>query len=131
LPCSFFASAELESTSTGGAPRMLDSRSQTISIGAGLVILVPSLMLMYSLVLRGRFDTSAPAVGERPAVRPSRRPGRLVPVAGVLLAVGAPLIFLTEGVTLAIGVLALILSVATGAAASLRPELLQESERAP
>ena len=102
-----------------------------ISIGAGLVVLVPSLMLLYGLVLRGRFDTSAPEVAERPPGRPSREPGRLVPVAGVLLAVGAPLTFLTEGVTLAIGVLALVLFVATGAAALLRPELLEEGERAP
>ena len=44
---------------------------------------------------------------------------------------GAPLTFLTEGVTLAIGVVALVLFVATGAAALLRPELLQEGERTP
>jgi cytochrome d ubiquinol oxidase subunit II len=102
-----------------------------VSIGAGLVVLVPSLMLLYGLVLRGRFDTGAPAVDERPAGRPARDPGRLVPAAGVLLAVGAPLTFLTEGVTLAIGVLALVLFVATGAAALLRPELLERGEQAP
>jgi cytochrome d ubiquinol oxidase subunit II len=99
-----------------------------ISIGAGLVVLVPSLMLLYSLVLRGRFDTGAPAVEERPTGRPSREPGKLVPVAVVLLAVGAPLTFLTEGVTLAIGVLALVLFVVTGAAALLQPNLLQEGD---
>ena len=35
-----------------------------ISIAAGLVILVPSLVLLFGLVLRGRFDPAAPAVAD-------------------------------------------------------------------
>jgi cytochrome bd ubiquinol oxidase subunit II len=95
-----------------------------ISIGAGLVILVPSLMLLYGLVLRGRFDTSAPAVDEQPEPRPPGEPRRLPIVAAALLVVGAPLTFLGEGVLLAIGVLSLVLFAATGALALLRPETL-------
>jgi cytochrome bd ubiquinol oxidase subunit II len=95
-----------------------------ISIAAGLVILVPSLVLLYGLVLRGRFDEeAAPAAEEAP-----RRPGRGLqpPVAAalVLLAIGSPLTFLTAGVTLAIGVVSLVAFVVTGALALLRPETL-------
>jgi cytochrome bd ubiquinol oxidase subunit II len=97
-----------------------------ISIAAGLVILVPSLMLLYGFVLRGRFDTSAPAVGEHLEPRPSREPRRLPVVAGALLVVGAPLTFLGEGVLLAIGVLSLVLFVAAGTLALLRPETLDD-----
>jgi cytochrome d ubiquinol oxidase subunit II len=99
-----------------------------ISIAAGLVILVPSLMLLYGLVLRGRFDPGAEpaAEGAPPPARRALRP----PVAAVcaLLAIGAPLTFLTEGVTLAIGVLSLAAFVATGALALLQPETLGQAE---
>ena len=94
-----------------------------ISIAAGLVILVPSLVLLYGLVLRGRFDPGAATAGET-----ARRPrGALQPpvaAAALLLAIGAPLTFLTEGVTLAIGVVSLVAFVVTGALALLRPETL-------
>jgi cytochrome bd ubiquinol oxidase subunit II len=92
-----------------------------ISIAAGLVILIPSLVLLYGMVLRGRFDEGAPAVAEQPVPRgaPSR------PLAGVavgLLVVGAALTFLGEGVLLAIGVVLLGGFVVTGVAELLRPE---------
>jgi cytochrome d ubiquinol oxidase subunit II len=99
-----------------------------ISIGAGLVILVPSLMLLYGLVLRGRFDQGVPAAAEQAPPRPG---GALMPpvaAALVLLAIGAPLTFLTEGVTLAIGVLSLVAFVATGALALLQPEMFGQAE---
>jgi cytochrome d ubiquinol oxidase subunit II len=99
-----------------------------ISIAAGLVILVPSLMLLYGLLLRGRFDPDAPAVAEHPEPQaPARESRPLVPAAGALLAVGVPLTFFGQGVLLAIGVLALTLFVVTGALALLRPEALEES----
>jgi cytochrome bd ubiquinol oxidase subunit II len=98
-----------------------------VSIGAGLVILVPSLLLLYGLVLRGRFDPGAPVVAEQPAPRPARPVQPLALAAGALLVVGAPLTFLGEGVLLAIGVLALALFVATGALALLHPESLGDA----
>jgi cytochrome d ubiquinol oxidase subunit II len=99
-----------------------------VSIAAGLVILVPSLLLLYGLLLRGRFDPDAPAVAEHPEPRAATRESRpLVPAAGALLAVGVPLTMFGEGVLLAIGVLALTLFVVTGALALLRPEALEET----
>jgi cytochrome d ubiquinol oxidase subunit II len=99
-----------------------------VSIAAGLVILVPSLMLLYGLLLRGRFDPDAPAVAEHHEPQAATRESRpLVPAAGALLAVGVPLTFLGEGVLLAIGVLALALFVVIGALALLRPEALEET----
>ena len=98
-----------------------------ISIAAGLVILVPSLMLLYGLVLRGRFDEEAPAAAEQGPPRPhwALRPPVAVPLA--LLAIGSPLTFLTEGVTLAIGVLALVAFVITGTLALLQPDVLGQA----
>ncbi|HEY7622007.1 MAG TPA: cytochrome d ubiquinol oxidase subunit II [Solirubrobacteraceae bacterium] len=92
-----------------------------ISIAAGLVILVPSLVLLFGMVLRGRFDEGASTVAEQPAPRgtPSR------PLAGLaiaLLLVGAALTFLAEGVLLAIGVVLLGGFVVTGVVELLRPE---------
>ena len=95
-----------------------------ISIAVGLVILVPSLILLYGLVLRGRFDPSAAAVEEHHEPALSREAGPLVPAAGALFVVGVPLTFLGDGVLLAIGVLALAGFVVTGALALLRPEAL-------
>jgi cytochrome bd ubiquinol oxidase subunit II len=99
-----------------------------ISIGGGLVILVPSLVLLYGLVLRGRFDTEAPVVAEQPPPRPHWALRPPVVAAGALFAVGAPLTFLTEGVFLAIGVLSLAAFVATGALALLQPDALAGDE---
>jgi cytochrome bd ubiquinol oxidase subunit II len=99
-----------------------------ISIGGGLVILVPSLILLYGLVLRGRFDTATAVVAEKPAPRPHRALRPPVVAAGALFAVGAPLTFLTEGVFLAIGVLSMAAFVATGALALLQPEALAGDE---
>ena len=98
-----------------------------ISIAAGLVILVPSLLLLYGLVLRGRFDEEAPAAAEQGPPRPHWALRLPVAVPLALLAIGSPLTFLTEGVTLAIGVLALVAFVVTGTLALLQPDVLGQA----
>jgi cytochrome d ubiquinol oxidase subunit II len=102
-----------------------------VSIGGGLVILVPSLILLYGLVLRGRFDEEVPAAAEHPPPSPRRALRPPVAVAIALLAIGSPLTFLTEGVTLAIGVLSLVAFVVTGAIAVLQPEMFGQAEASP
>jgi cytochrome d ubiquinol oxidase subunit II len=92
-----------------------------ISIAAGLVVLVPSLVLLFGLVLRGRFDEGAPAVDEQPV--PSGEPSRpLAWLAIGWLVVGSALTFLGQGVLLAIGVVLLGAFVVTGIVELLRPE---------
>jgi cytochrome d ubiquinol oxidase subunit II len=92
-----------------------------ITIAAGLVVLVPSLVLLFGLVLRGRFDEGAPAVDEQPA--PSGEPSRpLAWLAIGWLVVGSALTFLGQGVLLAIGVILLGAFVVTGVVELLRPE---------
>jgi cytochrome bd ubiquinol oxidase subunit II len=98
-----------------------------VSIAAGLVILVPSLMLLYGLVLRGRFDPAASTVAEHHERAASRELGRLPVACAALFVAGVPLTMFGEGVLLAIGVLALVLFVVTGALALLRPEALEEA----
>jgi cytochrome d ubiquinol oxidase subunit II len=100
-----------------------------ISIAAGLVILVPSLMLLYGLVLRGRFDPSAAAVAERHEPEAARESRALVLAAAALLVAGVPLTFLGEGILLGAGVVALALFVVVGALALLRPETLDGTVR--
>jgi cytochrome bd ubiquinol oxidase subunit II len=94
-----------------------------ISIAAGLVILVPSLVLLYGLVLRGRFDEDVPPVVEHPVPRAAPRPG-LAGLAVGLLVVGSALTFLGEGALLAIGVICLGGFIVTGVVELLRPEAL-------
>jgi cytochrome bd ubiquinol oxidase subunit II len=96
-----------------------------ISIAAGLVILVPSLALLYGLVLRGRFDPSAPTRQEAPRPRaPSAR--RSLAVAAVaLLVVGVALLLVGEGAAVAVGVVALVGYVIFGAVELLRPDMLE------
>ena len=97
-----------------------------VSIAVGLVVLIPSLVLLYGLLLRGRFDESASAAVEAPRAGAAAELRPLALVAVGLFAVGALLTFLTEGILLAIGVLALIAFVVVGAAELLRPESLRE-----
>ncbi len=96
-----------------------------ISIAAGLVILVPSLVLLFGLVLRGRFDEAAPAVEQRPVRRSANGQRSVAAIACGLLVVGATLTFVGEGVVLAIGVIALAAFIVVGAAELLRPEMLE------
>ena len=95
-----------------------------ISIGAGLAIVVPSLMLLYALQLRGRFDPAAATVEESPEGRVATRARGLPAAAGALLVLGVPLTMFGEDVLLAVGVVSLLLFVAVGALALLRPDAL-------
>ena len=83
-----------------------------IGVAAGAVVLVPSLTLLYTLVLRGRLEGGA--TGETPLVPAQGRPGiprvRLAGAfAAVTLVAGAGLmIFAAPAWALALGVLALL-----------------------
>jgi len=97
-----------------------------ISIAAGSVILIPSLVLLFSLVLRGRFDEPPDELGSlehagQPPVAlgtPAREPGRPAGVtAAVCGALGAPLTFLSDGgATLALGIALLLVAIAAAIA---------------
>jgi cytochrome bd ubiquinol oxidase subunit II len=97
-----------------------------VSIAVGLVVLIPSLGLLFSLLLRGRFDESpeiaSPVSPRAAAARP------LLPVALGLLVVGLPLALLGEGVVLGAGVVALVAFIVVGALALLDPSRLAEDE---
>jgi len=98
-----------------------------IATALGAVLLVPSLAILYGLLLRGLFDTDAPA--ERPAVEPAEIPPRpwLLAAAATLLGVGTLLTMLFETpVTLVLGLLALCGFAVCGFLALARP---LESER--
>jgi cytochrome bd ubiquinol oxidase subunit II len=97
-----------------------------ISIAAGLMILVPSLALLYGLVLRGRFDLGAPAGQEPPQPQATRGARGLAPAAITLLVGGVALTLFATGVGLAIGVLSLVGFIALGAIELLRPETLAD-----
>jgi len=99
-----------------------------VSIAAGLVVVVPSLVLLYGLVLRGRFDATVPPVAERPAPRPSAAQRPLAAVAVALLVVGAALTFLGEGALLAVGVVALAAFVVVGVVELLRPQAFGDED---
>jgi cytochrome bd ubiquinol oxidase subunit II len=95
-----------------------------VGVAVGAVVVVPSLAVLFRLVLRGRFDTKA-AAGEHVAPQRARR--RRLPLAGFAAgaaAVGLPLTLIFDGGPfLAIGILALltcigVASVALAAAAA-------------
>jgi cytochrome bd ubiquinol oxidase subunit II len=96
-----------------------------VSIAVGAVILVPSLLLLFGLVLGGRFDErperpgSLERVGraQAPTGAPAPEPGRRVGVAAAFCAaLGVPLTFLSDGgVGLALGVVLLLAAVAAAA----------------
>jgi cytochrome d ubiquinol oxidase subunit II len=96
-----------------------------ISIAAGLVILVPSLALLYGLVLRGRFDPSAPAREEAPRPRATSARRGLAAVAVALLVVGVALLLIGEGAAVAVAILALVGYGVFGAAELLGPDMLK------
>jgi cytochrome d ubiquinol oxidase subunit II len=97
-----------------------------VSIAVGSAILVPSLVLLFSLVLGGRFDERPEEPGslDRSARRPvaagtpAAAPRRVPAAAAVVLAIlGAPLTFFSEGgATLVAGVVLLLAAVAAGSA---------------
>jgi cytochrome d ubiquinol oxidase subunit II len=78
-----------------------------VSLALGALVLVPSLALLFGLVLRGRFD--APPVDAPPAPPRAELPARLLPVAVACLAVGLPLMLLFDaGWAHAVGIVALL-----------------------
>jgi hypothetical protein len=96
-----------------------------VGVALGAVILIPSLALLFGLVLRGRFDEQAAERSSGRAKLAPRRPRlSLIAMAAVAGAVGFPLTLVFDGGPfLAFGVLGLLTfvalaSVALGAAAA-------------
>jgi len=97
-----------------------------VSLAVGAVILVPSLVLLFGLLLRGRFDERPEELGSlehaapapRAASGAAKEPGRLAGIAAVGCAlVGVPLTLVFDsGAPLALGIVLLLGAVATGAA---------------
>jgi cytochrome d ubiquinol oxidase subunit II len=90
-----------------------------VGVAVGAVVVVPSLAVLFRLVLRGRFDTNAVA-GEYVAQQPRLRPRRvsLGGFAAGAAAVGLPLTLIFDGgPLLAIGILGLLSSVAVASVA--------------
>jgi len=98
-----------------------------ISIASGLVIVVPSLVLLYGLVLRGRFDPGPPTGQEPPQPQATRGARGLAPAAVTLLVAGVALTLFAHGIALAIGVLSLVGFIALGAVEFLRHETLADN----
>jgi len=88
-------------------------------VALGAVILVPSLALLFGLVLRGRFDRDAPRADvEKRGVPVARHPRPLVGLTVLALAVGLPLTLVPAGGSLqALGIVALLAFVAFGSVA--------------
>ena len=59
-----------------------------VALGLGALILLPSLVLLYSLLLHGRFDEAAAPQSAGRAARAAPRPRFLLPAAGACLVVG-------------------------------------------
>jgi cytochrome bd ubiquinol oxidase subunit II len=96
-----------------------------VGVALGAVILIPSLALLFGLVLHGRFDEQAAARSpDRATFAPRRHRLSLMAMAAVAGAVGLPLTLVFDGGPfLAFGVLGLLTfvalaSVALGAAAA-------------
>ena len=84
-----------------------------VSIAVGAVILVPSLVLLFGLVLRGRFDEPAAPQPSVATGSPSGATRAAGVAAAVCAALGVPLMLLSDGgVTLALGVVPLLVAVA-------------------
>jgi cytochrome d ubiquinol oxidase subunit II len=87
-----------------------------VSLAIGSVILIPSLVLLFSLVLRGRFaEPPRPALADAPVPVAKRPP--LGAAAVACTALGAPLMFLSDGgLTLALGVVLLLVGLVAASA---------------
>ena len=92
------------------------------AIGVGLLVLVPSLILLYGLALGGTFDTDPEKekgilAPPEPGVRPITGPGKGgVAITVVLLALGSLLgVGLDSGVLMYLGIVMLLTGLATGA----------------
>ena len=92
-----------------------------VGVAVGAVILVPSLALLFGLVLRGRFDREAAAANLETRGRSVAQHGRgraLSGLAILALAVGLPLTLVPDGGPVqAVGVVGLLAFVAFGSAA--------------
>jgi cytochrome d ubiquinol oxidase subunit II len=90
-----------------------------VGVALGALILIPSLALLFRLVLHGRFDEQAAARGSDRATLAERRPRlSLLAIAAVAGAFGLPLTLVFDGgPLLAVGVLGLLAFVALGAVA--------------
>jgi cytochrome d ubiquinol oxidase subunit II len=106
-----------------------------IGLGAGFAVLIPSLALLFGLVLRGRFDegyerpASGDGEGDGPATRLREQAAPRVLTGAVTLAgvAGALLLLLTEGGLGRIAGVALLLTfVFVAPALALRPERITE-----
>jgi cytochrome bd ubiquinol oxidase subunit II len=95
-----------------------------VSLAIGALILVPSLALLFGLMLRGRFDERPDELGsleragrDSAAGPPGTEPGRAAGIAAAVCAtLGVPLTFFSDaGVGLALGVVLLMLAVAAAA----------------
>jgi len=95
-----------------------------VGVALGAVILIPSLALLFGLVLHGRFDEQAERSSDRATLVPRRPRLSLMAMAAVTGAIGLPLTLVFDGGPfLAFGVLGLLTfvalaSVALGAAAA-------------
>ena len=93
--------------------------ARIVGVALGAVVLVPSLALLFGLVLRGRFDREAAetqADTRAPNVALHRRPIAVLAILG--LTVGLPSTFLADGGPVqAVGVVALLAFVMFGSAA--------------
>jgi cytochrome bd ubiquinol oxidase subunit II len=100
-----------------------------VCIAAGALVLVPSLTLLFRLLLRGYFDARAQRLDEVAESERTRPPSLLAPIAIGSLAVGSVLTLVFDGgLALAVGVLGLLVFMASGFA-YLAP-LVAEEERA-
>jgi cytochrome d ubiquinol oxidase subunit II len=95
-----------------------------VSIAIGAAILIPSLTLLFGLVLRGRFDGPPERPGSLRGAGSAPAPGRAAGVTAAACALlGVPLTFLFDGgVGLALGVV-LLLAAAAAAAAFVVPQV--------
>jgi cytochrome d ubiquinol oxidase subunit II len=91
-----------------------------IGFAAGALILIPSLIYLFRLVLTGRFDPAAPlradgptpaAPGAPPPRHTGHRPTRLE-VAATMLAAGAAITFVADGLLRGAGVAAMLIGAA-------------------
>lgn len=98
-----------------------------IGVAAGFLVVVPSLVLLFGLVLRGRFDRpskAGAAGGSRPVVaHAGHGHGRKAGAVG-LIAAGAALTLLADGVLFALGVALMLIFVAAAFALLVSPEAL-------
>ena len=80
-----------------------------VAVAIGAVVLVPSLALLFGLVLRGRFDPQARPTAEAiPELRGAPRRNAAVKVAGACAVLGVPLTFFGSSWVIAIGVVLLL-----------------------